>query len=90
MKNTQTRNGQKSARSLHFLLSHLLQLIVQDVGANVGHHLSARREHGTLRGVQLIEVGEANIVALTDGIQIFHVAVRYQFLELVAGEDIQA
>ena len=64
--------------------AHLLQLIVQDVGAHVGHDLSAGGVLGALGGVQLVQVTEADVVAFADGVEVLHVTVRKQRLKLVA------
>lgn len=67
--------------------THVLQLIVQDVGAHVRHHLPARGVLGALGGVQLVEVAEADVVALADGVEVLHVAIRQESFELITGEE---
>lgn len=74
----------KQHPSHHMPLSHLLELIIQNVRAHVGHHLPTRCEHWALTRIELVKIGEADVVALADGVQVLHVAVGYQGLKLVA------
>lgn len=66
--------------------THVLQLVVQDVGADVRHHPPARGVLWALGGVELVEVAEANVMALADGVEVLHVAIRQKSFELVAAK----
>lgn len=62
----------------------MLQLFVQDVGPHVRHYLPAGSVLGALVHVNLVEIAEADVMALADGVEVLHVAVGKQSLELVA------
>ncbi len=81
---TGTAPNQKCLKMHSQPQSHLLQLVIQDVGAHVGHDLPAGGVLGALGGVQFVQVAETDVVALADGVQVLHVAVREKSLELVA------